>query len=170
MFDAEYGGWLDDIRYITTTAGDMVVPLPQDLAQIKVVRYKVDSSYIPLSYDKQERSAQADPAEGDTGGPSSYRLVGDRMYFNPALSEGGTNYLQIEGTYYPEPFTNKLDKISGIWNPAFRNYIKYRSASILVAAKMDGQPPWAPYEYEWKAELRKLIAKRVNTSTTVKEF
>lgn len=171
MFDSEYGGWMDEIRYFTTTAGDAIFKLPADLAQIKVVRYQVNGVYKPLAYDKQEESLQTDPTDATTGNTvSRYRLIGEDMYFNPALFDGGTNYLQIEGTYYPERFKTKLDKLSSIWNPAFRNFIKYRSASILISHKLSSAPPWAGYENQWHAEVRKLISKRVNTVTTIKEF
>ena len=171
MFDAEYGGWVDDIRYITTTDGDAVVALPADLAQIKVIRYKVNGAYIPLVYDKEEKAAQTDPSAGSTGNHViRYRLVGSQIYFNPALYEGGTDYLQIEGAYYPERLISKLDKLSSIWNPAFRNFIKYRSASILVSHKRDYSPPWSRFEKEWALQVTKLIGKRVNTTGTIAEF
>lgn len=171
MFDAEYGGWLDDIRYITTEDGQAVISIPSDLAQIKVLRYKINQVYVPLVYDKEERTVQTDPSDSTVGQDNvSYRIFGDSIYFNPGLFEGGTNYLQIEGTFYPEKFTSKLDKLGPIWNRCFLNFIKYRSASILVSHKRDWQPPWQRFEQQWEMETRKLIGKRVNTVSTIKEF
>ena len=171
MFDAEYGGWMDDIRYITTEDDQAVVELPADIAQLKVLRYKVDGVYIPMTYDKEEKTAQTDPSDtSSTNNTVRYRLFGENIYFNPAISEGGTNYLQLEGTYYPQKFTSKLDKIAPIWNRAFLNFIKYRSASILVSHKRDWSPPWLRFEQQWEIETKKLIGKRVNTTGTITEF
>jgi len=171
MFDASYGGWLDDIRYLTTTANQALVSLPEDIAQIKVIRYKIDTVYVPLTYDKEEKSAQTDPSDGSAGNDTlTYRLLGDKLYFNPPLFEGGTDYLMIEGTYYPPRFLSRLEKIGAIWNPAFRNYIKYRTASILVSHKRDFTPPWSRFEAEWAGQVAKLVEKRVNTTTAIKEF
>ena len=170
FFDAEYGGWVDDIKYLDTTAGHALVDLPKDIAQIKVVRYKINGVYVPLTYDKEERSVQTAPSEGTTGNAARYRLVGSQIYFNPPLFDGGTGYLQIEGTFYPERFSGKLDQIGPIWNPAFKNFIKYRCASILVSHKRDYTPPWGRFEAEWAAQVGKLISKRVNTTTTITEF
>ncbi len=170
MFDAQTGGWLDDIRYFDTTTGDSVIKLPANMALLKVVRYKVNTAYVPLEYDKQEKDSQVGPSDGYTQQPSRYRLVGDSIYFNPALYEGGANYLQLELTCYPPRFMSKLDSIDSRWNPCFRNYIKYRTASILVSHKRDFTPPWQQFEAEWKEETIKLIDKRVITEGFTRPF
>jgi len=169
MFDAQYGGWLDKLQYLDTTDGQVTVDLPKDMAQLKVVRYKIEGNYIPLGYDKQEREMQTTEDSVDSGIPSRYRLVGNQIYFNPPIQDGGTNYLQLEFTAYPERFVSRLDKIGEAWNAAFRHFIKYRTATVLVSHKRDFNPPWAKLEQQWQFEVRKMISQRVITSGTIKE-
>lgn len=170
MFDSETGNWLEDIIYKDTTAGDSVIPIDEDIAMIKVVRYKVNTLYVPLHYDKDDNSLQTSPGDGIEQYPSKYRLVGPNLYFNPPLAEGGSKYLQLEVTKFPQKFTGKSDAINPQFHRAFQHYIKYRTASALVAFKQSQAIPWARMELEWKERIVVLIGKRINAPGIIREY
>lgn len=170
MFDAATGGWHDEIRYLDTAAGMASLEMPDDLAILKVLRYKINNLYVPVYYSPDDESPQTDPSDTDGNAPSRFRLLGQKIYFNPPLQEGGSKYLQLEGSYYPPEFQSAMDIIPSKWHRAFRHYIKYRSASILVSGLKDFNRPWAKEEDEWTMVIQAVIDKRVNRTGYIREF
>ena len=102
-------------------------------AQIRVVRYQIGLSYIPLTYDDNIEGVVYTSAAGMTQFPSTWRIMEGRIYFNPALGVGGEKYLQIEYFSYPERFLTDGQQIPKEFDTSLQNFIKYRAASILAA-------------------------------------
>ena len=169
MFRAVNGEWMDSIRYFDTVSGQSNIPLPEDMACIKAVRYLVGNAYVPLMYDPSYESAQWSGQSGVVAYPSRYRLVGNCIYFNPQISQAGTQYLQIEYASYPQQITDdgfmplQMDR-------AMLNYIKFRSASLLAASVGKPSTEWTKFENQWATEIEILIDKRIQVTTTIREF
>ena len=169
MFRAVNGEWMDSIRYFDTTSGQSSLPLPEDVACIKALRYLVGNAYVPLYYDTGYETAQWSGTSGVVQFPSRSRLVGPNIYFNPSLSQAGPQYLQIEYASYPAPLTEgglmpvQMDR-------SMLNYIKFRSASILASGVGKAQTEWTKFENQWATEIEIIIDKRVQCTTTIQEF
>ena len=169
MFRACNGEWLDSIRYFDTVSGQAVVDLPEDIAAIKAVRYLVGVEYTPLWYDTAFEDSQWAASSGVVQFPSRYRLLGNQIYFNPVLSQAGTQYLQIEYCAYPQAL--KTDEFMPIqMDRAMMNYIKFRSASMLAASVGKANAEWVRFEDQWAKEIETLIDRRIHCTTYIREF
>ena len=169
MFIANQG-WSDKIDYKTIAANCITVPIPETWAMIKEVRYKFGDIYVPLVYDVAGKDIQYASDSGARQYASSYRIVDNQLYFNPALAEGGTNYLQIEYTAFPKFLQKDGDTIEPQFNRCFTNFMKYKAASCLAASIEKFVTPWSKIENDWWQQMQDLVSKRNLQSTQLLEY
>ena len=170
MFESQGGQWLIKSKTFNTVSGQAMVDIPDDIAQIRVVRYQIGLSYIPLTYDDNIEGVVYTSAAGMTQFPSTWRFMEGRIYFNPALGVGGEKYLQIEYFSYPERFLTDGQQIPKEFDTSLQNFIKYRAASILAASVGKFNREWAQFEQEWGATMLSIVNKRVNSTQYIREF
>ncbi len=169
MFMADEG-WQHKLQHITTAAGTITVPVPDGMAMIVEVRYLFGDIYIPMMYDQQNMQQQVSTGAGVSQYPQSYRIIDNQFYFNGPLTEGGTDYLQIEYMAFPKSLQADTDYLDGHFNRAFTNFMKYRTASILGASVEKFVNPWQRIEADWYQKMRDIIVKRNLQSTPLREF
>lgn len=169
------GGWLDKIAYVNTLANayqiDLATCLPApitDMAMIRAVRYKVSNQYMDVAYDQAYETKQFETTSGITQYPTRYRLLGNVIYFNPPLADGGTSYLQLEYLAYPAdvagggnlPFIDKC----------FFHYCKYHAAAVLVSSMGKPNKEWGDLWQMWFDKMLEMVHRRVNGPSYIKEF
>lgn len=162
-------GWLTEVRDITTTAGAKVVSIPTDVAIIYEARYLSGDVYYPLVFDQGDRQWTVKGTD-QTQFPYAYRIVGNQIYFDPALAEGGTDYLQLECAAYPAAMANGSANLMTRLDRCFQHYIKYRCAGILVSQMGKFNKEWQNYENEWANAMVEMVEKRVRQATYIREF
>ena len=162
-------GWTSDIWFIDTTANQVSVPIPDEIAMIKEVRYKIGDAYVPVVYDTDQ--GQPDTLKTQVSQfPSKYRIVDNAIFFNPPISDAGVEYLQIEGEKYPKYFQDDADIIPHQFSRAMWHFMKYKMASNLAYSTEKYSIPWKSEEVQWYGQMKKLVAKRVNKPTAIREF
>jgi hypothetical protein len=107
---------------------------------------------------------------GVTQYPTRWRIVDENIHFNPALGQGGSNYLQYEGWKFPTEFADFTSAVPAQFHRALIHYIKYRAASVLVASRGKAMKEWQEYEMEWKEQMLIAVNKRVNSIGFIREF
>lgn len=163
-------GWQDKMKFFTTVAGQITLPITGDVAMIKEVRYLFGGEYLPLVYDDGSRQSQVQPTSGIAQYPGSYRIVDNQLYFNPPLMEGGTDYIQLEYTTFPKRVANDSDVIEGhLWKP-FIHWVTYWCATRLVSGLGKAMPDWAKQESLWYGKVQAVIVKRNLQTTFIREF
>lgn len=167
MFNGQ--GWNKTIGYLTTAAATPSYSLPTDCAVIDVVRYLVGTTYVVIRYDDQSDSDFAQ-ASDTTYTPSSYRLVGNTIYFNPIPTNVGTNYVQLEYTKFPSILSNDNDSFDAAFTRGLENYVKWRACSQLVAQVGKPVPEWLEYERQWFSHLKTLVSQRTRQTRFVLPF
>lgn len=163
-------GWLRKIAYLDSQAGASTIDLPPYIAVIDEVRYLVGNRYIPLQYDDATLAAQFAADAGVSQYPSRYRIVDQKIYFNPALGVGGTNYLQIEYAAYPATMVADGQLMPAEFDRSIVNYIKWRSASLLASSVGKQVKEWDDYEKEWKKNAINIINKRTRSPIYFRDF
>lgn len=168
MFEAN--GWMVQLWHLTTVSNQVSLIIPPDVAVINHVRYLVGPVYQPMTYVDDDKMEQWSNQSGAVQYPGIYRILENRIYWNPACSVGGVNAIQIEGSAYPERLRNDDMFIQQRFNRGLIHYVKYRAASVLTSQFGKVNKEWQRYENEWYVEMEKLIGKRVNTVAYVKDF
>ena len=163
-------GWRTKIQTFTTIDSQISVEIPSDYMLINQVRYRVGDEFIPLVYDQDREYPQAAGDSAYTQFPSRYRIVDNAIYFNPALAQGGTDYLQVEYTSYPHLAKNDLDTIPGEFDKAMGHFIKFRAASYLASSVGKVQKEWVAFETQWYNQVLKIINKRNNVTQRIRDF
>lgn len=165
-------GWRSRIQFFDTESGQVTVELPQHISMIREVRYKHGEIWSPLVYN--DRTDQASAGDSNGGGirqyPASYRILDNALYFDPAIGEGGTDYLQVEYVSYPQWLTDDQDRIDDNFDRACVHFMKYKTASILAASAEKPVIPWANQESMWYDKMLTIVTKRVNKPTRIREF
>jgi hypothetical protein len=169
MFQANEG-WQLKIGTFETTAGQLTFDLPFSVGMIKEVRYLYGNIYCVMAYDDASGRSQVSNSSGERQFMSSYRIVDNRMYFNPPLNEGGPDYLQIEYMTYPKKLVNDMDYLESHFDPCMTNFLKYRSATILSASLEKPIVPWAGLENSWYEKLVTVVNRRNLQSTPIRNF
>lgn len=167
MFNGQ--GWQKDIIYVTTTANTPSYVLNQDIVTIEAVRYKVGESYQVLKYDDQSDSNFA-PSSQTTGYPSSYRILGNSILFNPIPTNVGTDFLQIEFSWFRPDLTGAGTSFNAQISKGLENYVKWRACSMLVSQIGEPDPNWRRYEDEWFSHMKQLVAQRVRQTRFMGSF
>lgn len=163
-------GWLSNLLHITTYDGVGTYELPKSVAVINSVRYLSGNSYIPVTYDDQSDLPQVSPSAGFTQFPTKYRIIQNKIYFNPPPVFTGTNYLQIEYVSYPSELLTDGQLIDPQFDNAMMNFIKWRVIRMATATRKDLYPDYERFYAEWYDQMMKIVNKRIRTKTFVKEF
>lgn len=167
MFNGE--GWLVTIGKLTTVAGTETVALPTGAVVVHQVRYLVNDVYTPLVYDDSFDRAQFQTSI-ETVYPTTYRLVGDNLFFNPVPSAVGTDYVQIEYSAFPTELADPSDTTSQQITRGLRRFITYRAASICRTTTDRPNSSWKEYEIQWWQYLQDLLSKRIRAPQPIKDF
>jgi len=163
-------GWLTKIDYLNSQSGFPTVNLPQHMIMIQEVRYLVANTYVPLTYDDGTEQQQYAANTGMTQFPSRYRIVDQKIYFNPPPAEGGPNYIQVEYCTYPLSMVADGQLLPQEFHRAMFNYIKWRSASMLAASVGKEYSEWKQYEGEWKNNMVDMVNKRTKAPIYYRNF
>lgn len=164
-------GWQDKIKYLSPEAGQVAIPLTADIAMVKEIRFLYGGEYIPMVYDDMSRQGQVDPSQGATFGYTGrYRIVDNQIYFNPPLTEGGTNYLQLEYMTFPKRLVDDNDVVEGHFFKPFLHWVVYWSASRLVSGVGKADPDWGRQEAIWYLKVKAVVEKRNLQTTVMREF
>lgn len=163
-------GWQTKLETYATQAGQVSIPISPSIALIKEIRYKYGNVYSVLQYDEQWGVAQTTADSGERQLISRYRIVDNRLYFNPPLNEGGPEYLMVEYMAYPKVITDDNDFIEGHFQKAFLHFAKYRTASILAASIEKLTVPWASLEKQWYDKMVNFVNRRNLQSTPIRMF
>lgn len=163
-------GWLKEKREFDTTANQAAVRIPTDYVAVSAVRYLYGNVYVPLLYKDSDLKPEFPVDSGLTQTPMSWRILGDQIYFNPYLGSGGTNYLQIEGYAFPPMLKGSSSLLPDKFNRGLQHYIKYRTASILVAQLGEPNADWKEYEKQWEAEMLVAIGKKTTDKGYIGDF
>lgn len=153
-------GWQSDILYVTTTPATESYTLNPDIVTIDAVRYKVGDTYQILKYDDGSDSNFATSGQ-TTGYPSSYRIVDNSIFFNPIPTQVGTDFLQIEFSWFRPDMATDGTVLNSQFTKGLENYIKWRSCSILVSQIGKPNSEWQRFEDEWYTHLKQLASQRV---------
>lgn len=163
-------GWLRKIVTLDSQSGFATVDLPPFVSVIDEVRYLVGNRYIPLIYDDATLAAQFQKSSGMTQYPSRYRIVDQKIFFNPAPAEGGKDYVQIEYCTYPQILVADGQLLPGEFDRCMVHFIKWRSASLLASSVGKDMKEWRDYELEWKERMLMIVNKRTKSPIYFREF
>ncbi len=166
----EDSGWMAQLWYLPTVSNQTSIIIPADVAIINHVRYLVGPIYNPMTYVDDDVMSQWNEQSGAIQYPTQYRILQNKIYFNPACAVGADNALQIEGSAFPERLRNNDMFIQQRFNRGLIHYVKYRAASVLASQFGKVNKEWQGYENQWYAEMEKLLGKRVNTVAYVRDF
>lgn len=169
MFQANEG-WQLKLAEFDTQSGQITFDLPFSIGMIKEVRYLYGNYYSVMPYDDASMRSQVSNASGDRQWSSSYRIVDNRMYFNPPLGEGGPKYLQIEYMTYPKKLEVDTDYLESHFDPCMTNFLKYRTCTILSSSLEKPIVPWAGLEQSWYEKLVTVVNRRNLQSTPIRNF
>lgn len=165
-------GWTTKLHYFDTTAivPTLTLPVLPSMAIIKEVRVLFGLLYIPLVYDDANRSIQYSDQSGVGQWGSSYRMIDNQFYFNPPLSIGGANFVQVEYYGYSKRLLSDQDFIESNFDHAMINFIVYRACSVLAARIEKYQVPWAGLENSWFQKMQQIVTKRNSQTTQIREY
>lgn len=163
-------GWQTKIMYLSTEAGQITMDVPVAASMIKEVRYLFGDVYVVMGYDDGSGADQYKSDSGVQQWASTYRIVDNQFYFNPAMAEGGTNNIMLEYMAYPKRLQNDTDFLESHFDNCMRQYIKYHSASVLAASLEKFMVPWAGIQQSWYDKMQSIIVKRNLQSIPIREY
>jgi hypothetical protein len=112
-----------------------------------------------MVYDDQAFDTQIAATSSLTQCPYRYRIVADKIYFNPIPLLVGPNYIQIEYTSYPATLAADGDSL-----------LVYRTAGALVAQTGQAVAEWQIYEQQWFSVMQNIISKRNRVQCVIADF
>lgn len=163
-------GWLKKIDIFDTPASLTTFDLPRNMSMISQVFALVGNVYIPLMYDSQFEQSQWAPSSGAVQFPNRYRIVDNRLYFNPPISVGGANFLQIEYLSMPKVLRNDTDKLENYFDRYCVWFLVYNSMSIMCESMKQYSQPWSARGQAWYTRMVELLNKRNLQSISITEF
>lgn len=169
MFLADEG-WQKKLRYFTTTAGTNKVDIPPDIGMINSVRYRVGDDYVPLDYAPSGDLARPAKDSGARQTASHYEIVDNAIVFRPALSDGGTDFLEIEHMAYPRKMKRDEETIEPHFDACMLHFVKYKAASILASTVEKFTRTWAAEEAQWYQKMIDIVNKRNSRSMPIREY
>lgn len=169
MFLADEG-WQKKQWPLDTESGQISLDLPEDLAMIDWVGYKIGDTYVEMIYDQGNKGGQltTDTAARQDG--YVYGILDNALYFNPPLAEGNTAGILIRGQAFPQRLLDDQDFIEAHFNKAMQHFIKYKTASILASSVEKSSRPWAPEEAQWYGQMQAMIVQRNKQSQPIRDF
>lgn len=163
-------GWLKKVDIFDTPASMTTFELHRNMSMISQVLALVGNVYVPLMYDSQFDMSQWSPASGAVQFPSRYRIVDNRLYFNPPIATGGAGFLQIEYLSMPKIMRDDTDKLEPFFDRYCIWFMVYNSMSIMAESMRQYSQPWAARGQAWYARMVELLNKRVLQSVPIVEF
>jgi len=167
MFNGE--GWINTITTLNTVANTETVALPTGTVVVHQVRYLQGDVYVPLQYDDNFDRSQFKTTT-ETVYPTTYRLVGDNIFFNPVPSNVGTGTVQLEYSAFPTELSDPSDAASEQITRGLQRFVTYRAASICLTTTDRANSSWKEYEVQWWQYLQEIISKRVRAPQPIKDF
>ena len=161
-------GWQARVRTIPVEAGMVSVDVPKDVSFINNLRWLFGGIYYPMTWDTQQSSPQVKPGTGVNVMPPTYRILNDAIWFNPALSNGGE--IQIEYTTYMRNPSSDADKLPAQFDLSMLQFLIYHVATFCVKTVGKADPEWADTEAYWYQQMSKIMLKRNNQPTYIKDF
>lgn len=163
-------GWLTSFQYFDTTDGQTEQDLTGNVGLIRQVRYLFGDSYMPLIYDDQDNRPTRVRSSGVVQVAHRYRLMGNKIIFDPPLATGGTKYLQLEIVSYPKRLGSDGEILDSQFDVCAQEYLKYKVCSILAGSIEKTQITWSALEADWATRLTHVLSRRVLSSTGIKLF
>lgn len=163
-------GWQKKLEYLDVPAGCQTIPVPLHYEMIQEVRFLVGNVYVPLQYDTKWGTPEWSPQSGATSLPSSYRIVDNSFYFNPAIGVGGPKYIQVELMRYPSILRNDTQQVDPQFSRGMIYFVQYRAATIMANNFGLTAVPWASQEQLWYQKLLDVVQKRNAQSQPIKDF
>lgn len=168
----EYGeGFTTKIVYLDSVALDRFIELPAGIVLINQVKYKDVQVYLPLTYS--EDRGHTHTISGDEVGqayPSTYKIVENKLYFDPPFQTTEAEKLMIEGTFYSPDLIAGTDTLPAQMDKTCEYVIQYQAASILSNWSRNYSPPWQAQEAKWYNQLQTILTKRNNQVKFITEF
>jgi hypothetical protein len=143
--------------------------LTGNVGLIRQARVLFGDSYVPLIYDDQENRPTR-VANGTVQVAHRYRLMGNKLVFDPPLASGGAKYLQLEIVSYPKRLGGDGEIINSQFDVCALEYIKYRVCTILAGSIEKTQITWSAIEQDWATRLSHVLSRRVLSSTPIRMF
>jgi hypothetical protein len=171
MFEAGEG-WLTKYIYLDAETGQVSLDIPGNVALVREVRLgAIGGVYTPMVYDDRSRNTSyVGPAADYLGNTSVYRILGNQIIFDPPLSTGGEQVIQIEAVYLPKTIVDDDEVLDPQFGPVAIQYLKYRVCSILAGSIEKTSITWGGEERKWESQLTSILNRRVLTSTVIREF
>lgn len=162
-------GWLTSFQYFDTEDGQIELDLSGNVGLIRQVRYLFGDSYVPLAYDDQENRPTR-VRSGTVQIAHRYRLMGNKLIFDPPLASGGEKTLQLEIVSYPKRLGSDGEIIDSQFDVCALEFIKYKVCSILAGSIEKTQITWSALEADWATRLSHVLTRRVLSSTGIRLF
>lgn len=170
MFGAG-NGWLTQFRTYDITDGQLFLPIDQDVTLINEVAILVGSTvYVPMIYDEQRQQTQLAPGTVNTIAPYSYQIVDNKIYFSTGIAGGGTDYVRIKFTAYPQEIQNDTQNIAPNFDKSMIWLITYQAASVCAVMVGKPVPEWKPMENYWRDKVQSVLTKRNNQTKFIRNF
>lgn len=163
-------GWLTKLVMLDTVANQISVDLPPTVAMIKEVRILCGDRYSVVTYDAANDADQTTSAAGGPQNGLSYRLIDNALYFNPPLTEGAVNGIQIEHMSYPRRLQDDNEFLESQFDYSMQHFLKYRAASILAATTEKMMVSWSSLEANWYDKMQAIVVKRNQQSQPIRDF
>ena len=173
MFE-EGEGWFNALETLTPSSGSFTVALSGLTHQpimINAVRYLINNLYVDLEYDSQLRKTLVKDATELIQYPRTWRIIdGNLLYFNPAPSIVGSDYIQVEYAHLPDRISSDATVINTQFSYSLLQFAKWRTASICMTTAGRPVAEWKEYEAQWYDRMKAEVSKRSKQPTMIRDF
>lgn len=163
-------GFLKKVDIFDTDANMVSFALPPNCTMVSQVLFLIGNVYVPMAYDSQFDQAQWSQVSGAVQFPSRYRIVENRLYFNPPIGVGGSQVLQIEYLTMPNVIRNDTQKLEPMFDRYCIWFMVYNAMSIMAESMSKYQKPWEQRGQSWYERMVTLLNKRNLQSTNIQDF
>lgn len=163
-------GWRTQIRHLDVPANAVAIPVPADVAMISDVRYLCGNVYIPLTYDA--RFGLSVPGDGLPAiqYPTSYKIVDNCFYFNPAIAGPLPKGIELEFTSFVDRIRNDAQFLPPEFNEAMYYWTIYETMSIVTNVVGKYSKEWGSQWNRWHDLMLNIISRRNLQSGAIREF
>lgn len=163
-------GWLKKVQYYDVTANLVTLQLPEDASMVAEVRALVGTAYIPLVYDSNWGGTEWAASSGMVMFPSRYRIVDNKIYFNPPIGQGQDAGIQITYQTYPQVVRADAQRLPPQFDRAMFWWLCYNSMTIMSQSMQQYSMPWQLTADKWEAKVLQIIDTRVQASMAIGNF
>lgn len=163
-------GWNHKLEYADAPQGMVTLPMKPQWSMIAEIRFRTGNGYAPLSYDQRYGTSENAVDSGASGGPGSYRIIDNQIYFNPPVGEGGDAYIQIEFFAYPPKLLTDNDTVDPSIDRCMFWFIVYHSISMLGGQVEQGNDSLMAQEAKWLGRVRDIISMRTRQTIAITDF